>query len=113
MVRLAYLFAAFVFAAVLDWLSCEWHAARERNSVAAGAGLAGVIELLGWLPLWYAIQLGDFWIMIASVFGSVAGTAIGLRRRRRVANSLPLAKVIPLRRDCVGQNQLPEGSSYR
>lgn len=75
------LLLAFVAAAVNDWLSCRWQAARERRDVRAGAALAMLIEGLGWAPFLVAIELQDPRLAIGAVLGAGVGSVLGFRGR--------------------------------
>lgn len=73
------LLAFFVLAAATDWVSVKWHGAREQKRAWRTAILSMVIEGMNWLPVWTAIQMDDWRIMVVSVLGSGVGTRLALK----------------------------------
>lgn len=71
----------FLMAAAADWLSCEWHQARERRQLARLGALSAVIEALNWIPVYVAIVQEDISLVIAAILGSVVGAVIGGARQ--------------------------------
>ena len=69
----------FVLAASADFFSVKWHNYREKRFIVRGAATAGILELLGWAPLYVAITEEDVSILVASVLGSMVGSAIGFK----------------------------------
>ncbi len=82
------IFAAIIAAWVLisalgDWLSCEWHAARDAGRAWYAAALAGVLEVLTWAPVVLYVATESLWVLLACVAGSSAGSWLGVRRAAR------------------------------
>jgi hypothetical protein len=76
----AALLVFFSLAAFGDIVTVWWHRCREADRVFTTSLLSGVLEVLTWLPLWFAITLDDWRIAVACVLGSMVGTGIGMRR---------------------------------
>lgn len=77
------LFAFFVMAAAVDFLSVEWHSARERGKLVQLGALSAVIEILNWVPLWVAITQENITWAAAAVVGSVVGSVLGGARENK------------------------------
>lgn len=77
------LLAAFACSAVFEWLTVEWHDARERGEVWRGTVIAAVLEALHYAPLVIAIDTGDPGALIAAIVGGIVGAHVGLRGARR------------------------------
>lgn len=73
----------FALAAAHDLCACYWYSLRESGRHLRATGLAMLLELMNWLPVWVAIQQDDFTIAIAAILGSGVGTYLGLVRYER------------------------------
>ena len=71
------LLAFFVMAALVDFLSVEWHGARERGKLLTLGFISGLIEVLNWIPLYVAITQEKAVWALAADFGSVVGSMLG------------------------------------
>lgn len=71
-----------VLAAGVDYLSCVWHRARERGARGTGAAVSVALDVLGWLPIWFAIDWQDVRILVASAIGSGIGSVLGFRGQK-------------------------------
>lgn len=71
---------AFILAALADFLTMRWHAAREQNRAARTAILSMLLESLSWAPILALVLLDDWTIALASILGSGAGTLAGFGR---------------------------------
>ena len=65
-------FLIFVFSVVNDWLSVQWHVARERGWPFRGALVAVLLGTLGWLSIWWVVTQSVYLIL-----ADIAGTAVG------------------------------------
>lgn len=83
------LIAFFLMAVAADFWAVKWHAARERRQLARVGALSAVLELLGWVPLWFAITQENVTWAAAAVLGSVVGSVWGCYREPQ--SSLPRA----------------------
>lgn len=73
---------AFVCSAIFEWLTVEWHGARERGEVWRGTGIATLLEALHYAPMIIAIDTGDARALIAAAIGGICGAHVGLRGAR-------------------------------
>lgn len=85
---------AFAVAAVNDWLSCRWQAARERSNMRAGIPIAALHEAIGWVPLLAAIELRTPLLAVASVGGAALGTWRGFVADRRARAACHASSVV-------------------
>lgn len=86
------LFLFFVMAVAADWLSVEWHSAREKFQLKRLGILSAVLELLSWVPLWVAITQENIAWASAAIVGSIVGATLGCwkekKRRENTTNSV-------------------------
>jgi len=71
----------FVLATTADWLSVKWHEQRFAGHRTRAAAIAGMLEVLSWLPIYVAIKEDSVSILVVSVVGSMLGSWIGIRRK--------------------------------
>lgn len=71
----------FVMATLVDYLTVKWHEAREQKRVTRLAALSGIIELLNWAPIWFALTQNDLSVALASIAGSIVGSVWGVRSK--------------------------------
>lgn len=76
---MTYLLIAFVVAAATDWMAVKWHREREAKRAWRTTILSMVIEAMNWAPIWAAVQLEDWRIMVACILGSGVGTRVALK----------------------------------
>ena len=73
--------AILIIAAVFDYASCAWHRARESKRIFAQTMISMSLELLHWIPIWFAITEEDWKIAGVSILGSGLGTWLGASTR--------------------------------
>lgn len=71
--------ALIALAAVYDVLTLAWHRAREARACTRTVVIGCVMEAAAAVPFIVAIELVEWWPIVAGVIGSALGTTWGMR----------------------------------
>lgn len=75
--------AIFALGFAADYITVEWHRAREAMAINRTAILSMALETLTWIPVMLFVIADDPIVALVSVVASGAGTRSGLRRVAR------------------------------
>jgi hypothetical protein len=70
----------FVIEVAGDYFSCKWHKARESKNQTHQIIIAMFLQLLNWIPVWFAIKEEDPMIVVVSIIGTGLGNYLGSRK---------------------------------
>lgn len=85
-------FAIFIFSVSNDWMSVEWHEAREKNRPIKGAIVALLLGLIGWLSIIWVVA-DSYWLMLPDLLGNIVGSYFGIKHYH---GPLPIAVALGL-----------------